>query len=356
MSDADAKNDQPSVAEVNPENIELVLQQEFDRPLNACHWGPTGRYILVGSEHFGIHRFDLQDQSLLHLVGPHDSWVRAIASSPDGAMAYSGGYDGRLVWWPIGEDHPQPLRQLDAHTGWIRALAVRPDGNRIASCGNDHMVRLWDSDSGELVAELGGHQWHVYNIAFSPSGDRLVSCDLRGHVRLWDSSGDGDAQLLDELPQLEPLYKYDTTFRADIGGARCMAFSRDGKQVAVGGITNVTNAFAGVGDATVLLVDLDSGEVIVQYAPQESVRGTAWGIAEHPAGFWVGLAGGGGGGWFYFWRGDQSEEFFKLKLKAIGRDMCASPQCNFFAVADSDRQLRVYSVSAAELPQELANA
>lgn len=359
MSDSDDKKDDKKTANdaspaVDPEKTELVLEQAFDRPLTACHWGPTGRCILVGSEHFGIHRFDLQDKSLTHLVGPHDSWVRAIDTSPDGSVAYSGGYDGRLVWWPIEEEKPEPIRSVDAHDGWIRAVAVRSDGSRIATCGNDRLVKIWDSASGELAAELPGHEWHVYNVAFSPSGDQLVSCDLRGHMRLWDTSGDGEASLIAELPQLEALYKYDTTFRADIGGARCMAFSLDGKRVAIGGVTNVTNAFAGVGDAIVLIVDLDTKEVAQQYSPKESIRGTTWGIAEHPAGYWVGLTGGGGGGWFYFWRGGESEEFFKLKLKAEGRGMSVSPSRDYIAVAHADRNLRIYSAASSALPAELA--
>lgn len=357
MSDSEDKKDQTAEPPaVDPQKTALVLEQVFDRPLTSCHWDPTGRYILVGSEHFGIHRFDLQDKSLAHWIGPHDSWVRAIGTSPDGSVVYSGGYDGRLVWWPTEAAAAEPIRSIDAHDGWIRALAVRPDGSRIATCGNDLMVKLWDSDSGQAVAELPGHQWHVYNVAFSPAGDRLVSCDLRGHLRLWDTSSDDKIQLIAELPQLEALYKYDTTFRADIGGARCLAFSLDGKRVAIGGVTNVTNAFAGVGDATVLIVDLETEEVAQQYSPKESVRGTAWGIAEHPAGFWVGMTGGGGGGWFYFWRGDESEEFFKLKLKAEGRGMSVSPSRQFFAVAHADRHLRIYSPAAAELPAELAQA
>jgi WD40 repeat protein len=360
MSDSDDKqdDDQNDPGElptaVDPQKTELVLEHAFDRPLTACHWASNGRYILVGSEHFGIHRFDLQNKAVTHLVGPHDSWVRAIGTSPDGSVAYSGGYDGRLVWWPIEGEKPEPIRSVDAHDGWIRALAVRPDGARIATCGNDHMVKVWDSGSGEAVAELAGHQWHVYNVAFSPAGDRLVSCDLRGHLRLWDTSGESEVQLIAELPQLEALYKYDTTFRADIGGARCMAFSLDGKRVAIGGVTKVTNAFAGVGDATVLIVDLESQKVAQQYSPKESVRGTAWGIVEHPAGFWVGMTGGGGGGWFYFWRGDESAEFFKLKLKAEGRGMSVSPSGQFFAVAHADRNLRIYSPTSAELPTDLA--
>ena len=219
-----------------------------------------------------------------------------------------------------------------------------------------------------MLKTFTGHESHVYNVAFSPSGDRLVSCDLKGFVKRWDLPAAATPEATDpaeaeakpdaategeaakpptggeELVHLEMLHKYDPTFRADIGGARCMAFSADGKRLAIGGITKVTNAFAGIGDAVVALVDMAERKLIVQYTPSKKVQGTAWGVAPHPAGFWIGLTGGGGGGWFYFWRGEEAGEFFQFKLKAVARGMSLSPDGTQIAVAHSDRHLRFYSL------------
>ena len=350
---------------IDPEQTRLLSEQAFERPLTACHWDPLDRFLFVGSEDNGIQRFAPATGEITQFVGPHDSWVRAIDTTPDGAETLSGGYDGRLVWWPTGAEKPEPIRVVDAHQGWIRALTVSPDGNRIATCGNDHFVRLWDRHSGELLNTFAGHQWHVYNVAFTPSGDALVSCDLRGFVNVWNPGGDAAKETseaadgegadvaagsvvgpLRELPQVETLYKYDNTFRADIGGARCIAFSADGGRVALGGVTNVTNAFAGVGDTSVVLVDITTGEPSALFAPKDKIRGTAWGVTQHRDQFWVVLAGGGGGGWFYFWRDDEPNEFFKFKLKNDGRGMSVSPDATRIAVAHADRQLRIYALYA----------
>jgi WD40 repeat protein len=327
------------VTKIDPTKTHVALAHKHSRPLVACRWDPKSRYVFFGAEDNLVHRFDIASRSVTSLAA-HDSWVRAIGCSPDGEFLYTGGYDGRLVWWPAGDEKPQPIRIVQAHEGWLRALAVSSDGEVIATCGNDNRVKLWEAD-GSVVAELSGHRSHVYNVAFHPSGETLVSCDLKGGLKEWDVAA---AALKRDLTPVATLYKYDTTFRADIGGARSIAFRRDGQQLALGGITNVTNAFAGIGEIAVVLVELVEGKIGLQLEAKEKIRGVAWGIANHPEGFWVGLSGGGGGGWLYFWKGDVKEEFFKLKLANDGRDMSLSPDGSRVAVAHADGNLRIYAL------------
>src|SRR5207245_1607150 len=78
--------------------------------------------------------------------------------------------------------------------------------------------------------------------------------------------------------------KYDPTFMADHGGLRGMAFSADGKLLAGCGITDVSNAFAGVGKPLVVLFDWQAGKRTL-LRPKEDFTGTAWGMIFHPSGF-----------------------------------------------------------------------
>src|SRR5262249_17030441 len=131
----------------------------------------------------------------------------------------------------------------------------QPDGRLLASCGNDNLVKLWSIADGGLGRELAGHQWHVYNVAFHPSGEFLVSGDLHGIIRQWHVGRGTETRTMDS----SVLFRYDPGFRADHGGIRSMAFSPDGSTLACAGITNVTNAFAGVGNPAVALFDWQSG-------------------------------------------------------------------------------------------------
>ena len=325
----------------DPTQMHLAGQWSADRPLTSCRFDPQGKFLLAGAEDYDVHRWDVATNKLVTLSG-HESWVRAMGFSPDGQSFYSGGYDGQLIWWPLAADKPRPVRKIAGHQGWIRALAVHPAGTLVATCGNDRLVKVWNSADGKLVHELAGHTSHVYNVAFHPDGHGLVSCDLLGNFRHWNL----DRGKLEREFSAEALHKYDTQFKADIGGARDLVFWPDGKLLAAGGMANVTNAFAGIGNAVVVVIDWLTGKPKIQHKAKELVDGTAWGVEPHPDGYWIGLSGGRTVGAVYFWKLGEPTEFFSFKLTAPGRGLSLhSGRVCSLAVAHADNVVRMYRLA-----------
>jgi WD40 repeat protein len=325
----------------DPTKTHELSKWKHARPLTACRFDPTGKYVFSGAEDNTVQRWEIATGTMTPFAA-HDSWVRAIGFSPSGEHVYTGGYDGRLIWWNTAAEKPEPIRKLEpAHTGWLRALMVSPDGQTIATCGNDKLIKLWSAADGQPLGELAGHESHVYNIAFHPSQPMLASCDLKGVVKQWDWK---EKKHVKDLATAAALYKYDTTFRADIGGARSIAFSTDGKLLALGGITNVTNAFAGIGNPAVVTFDWDAGTISKTHVAKAPLNGTAWGVKHHPDGYWIGLSGGGGGGMLYFWKPDAVNEFALFKTADHGRDMDLHPDGRRVVVAHSDAHLRLYGL------------
>ena len=349
---------------LQPDKTKLLSEHKHNRPLTNCVWDPQSRYVFFGAEDNHVHRLDVQSSTLAELSA-HDSWVRALGVSPDGRLLFAGGYDGRLALWPVDTSEPKPQTVIDAHQGWIRALAVSPNGERVATCGNDRLIKIWKAADLSLEKTLTGHGSHVYNVGFTKDGNRLFSCDLHGAVKSWsitppnaakdmqspvtesagtdsDAAADKTAEMID-IVKAESLAKYDTTFRADIGGARSLCLNDDGTILALGGITNVTNAFAGIGEVVVVLVDWQQKKIKLQLECKDKQRGTIWGTAYHPDGYWI-AACGGSGGFLIFWKPDAAQEVFKMKLKSEARGMSLSPDGSKIAVAHSDSHLRIYSL------------
>lgn len=311
----------------------VAAEWNVGSPLLSCRYHPSGQYVFAGAQDYNVWRVDARGNKTPFAA---DAWVRGIAFADAGRLLLTGGYDGRLLWWNAGGDGKQPLRSVDAHRGWIRAVAVSPDGLLAATAGNDLTVRLWSVPNGKLVRELSGHTSHVYNVAFHPREARLVSGDLKAELFDWDlATGERKRQW-----RLKPLYKYDGGFRADIGGTRAMRFDGDGKRLAVGGITNVTNAFAGVGNPLVVVVDWNSGKQ-QEYHSKSKPRGVAWGVAFLSDGTLVACSGGGSGGYLLFWQPDKKEAMHETKLPNTARDLDLAPDGEHLVTAHYDGRLRV---------------
>lgn len=319
----------------------IVHDFKHTSPLMSCRFDPSGRFVFAGAQDYQIWRWEPATGKKVALADVN-TWVRGIAFGNGGKTLITGGFDGRLIWWPVVADKPAPIRSIDAHHGWVRAVAVRPDNSLVVSVGNDLVVRLWNMTDGKLVREMAGHKSHIYNVAFHPDGQQLATGDLMGNVIHWDVETGRQVRTW----EAKALHKYDKTFKAEIGGFRAMDFSGDGNRLACSGITNVTNAFAGVGNPIVVVFDWKTGKQHIEHLSKKKLRGVAWGVALHPNGTTIAASGGGGGGFLLFWKADAKEEFHQVKLPDTARDLDLSSDGLHLATAHHDGHLRICRMDA----------
>ena len=310
-------------------------------PLISCRFDPTGRFVFAGGEDSKVIRWELATGNKVELTG-HDSWVRCMAFSANGEILVTGGHDGRLIWWAANADAPVPLRTVQGHQGWIRGISLSPDRQLMATCGNDLKVKLWSFADGSPVREFLGHERHVYQATFHPDGKQLVSGDLTAKFIHWEVETGKQVRNF----AVASLSKYDPGFMADYGGPFCLEFLSDGKRFFAGGITNVSNAFAGVGNPIIVQVDWEQGKDVVTHLSKGGIQGTAWGLMPHPEGFLIGATGGQGGGHIFFWKFDQKDEFHSLNLGNVARDMSLHPDGLQIATAHFDKNLRISLMAA----------
>ena len=330
----------PAPSAADPQKTHLAAEYKYTSPLLSCRFDASGQFVFATAYDNTIQRWHLASGKATPLVG-HDSWVRALAFHPSGSHLYSGGYDGRVLVWEAAAEAPQPIRTIEAHQGWVRAVAVSPDGTRMATSGNDNLVKIWDTTDGRLVDELIGHANHVYNVVFHADGQRVVSGDLKGNVREWDLATGEQLRTFDAAP----LWKYDPGFQADIGGVRGISFSHDGQWLACGGITEVSNAFAGIGHPLAVVFDYASGQSKQQHVSGAKLKGPLWNVRFHPAGYLIGGCGGHDGGHLLFWKLDQPAEYFDFKLPDICRDFDLHTDGLRMATSHEDKTLRVWQMT-----------
>jgi WD40 repeat protein len=84
----------------------------------------------------------------------HGGPITALATLPtNDKEILSGSEDGTLRQWNV--ENGGQSRQF-GHGGPITVIAVRPDGKRIASAGAGNVVKLWNAENNQAVAELRG--------------------------------------------------------------------------------------------------------------------------------------------------------------------------------------------------------
>lgn len=332
-------NDQTAATSIDPQKTHQASEFKYAHPLLSCRIDPSGQFVFATAQDNAIVRWHLASGKATVLAG-HDSWVRALAFLPNGTLV-SGGYDGQLMWWNVAEESPQPHRRVEAHQGWVRSVAVSPDGNLLVTGGNDNTVRLWSAE-GVAAGQCDGHTNHVYSVAFHPQSGRVLSGDLKGLVREWDLASREQLRHFDS----STLWKYDAGFGADVGGVRAMTISADGKWLGCSGITEVSNAFAGIGNPLVVVFDLETGEKKQSFVTSKKLKGPGTGVRFHRDGFVIGSCGGLDGGHLLFWKLEAANEFFDLKLPDVCRDFDLHPDNMRLATTHEDKTLRLWQMTA----------
>ncbi|KAG9097865.1 hypothetical protein FRC06_007095 [Ceratobasidium sp. 370] len=144
----------------------------------------------------------------------------SIAISPDSRRIVSGALDRTIRIWDT-ETGDLVLESLKSHSSYVNSVAFSPNGRRIISGSEDKTLCVWDARTGDIVlGPLQGHSEGVSSVAFSADGRRMASCSRDRTVRIWDAES-GDA-VLEPLQTPLPL--------------SCVSFSPDGRRIVSGGL------------------------------------------------------------------------------------------------------------------------
>ena len=109
------------------------------------------------------------------------------------------------------------IESFKAHESYVRAVAFSPDGTKIACGSDDGTVSVWNS-AGAALGVLRGHNYKTFTVAFSPDGKLLAFGSDAGTVRVWDYV---TGAVRDES-------------RGRSGWIWCIVFSPDGQSLASG--------------------------------------------------------------------------------------------------------------------------
>lgn len=148
-------------------------------------FSPDSHTLAYNENEYGaILLWDIASQSGVDRLTGHQSYVTALAFSPDGQTLASGSQDRTARIWNLAARRQQS--QFTNHTRGSGSLAFSADGRTLAMIGENQAIRVVDVETGELKAELRGHLKDVSSLAFSPDGQTLLSAGEDGTIRVWN--------------------------------------------------------------------------------------------------------------------------------------------------------------------------
>ena len=72
-----------------------------------------------------------------------------------------------------------------SHQGPVRRVLFSPNGRTLGTASDDWKGRLWDVDTGNLIAELP-HRGITIDMVFSEDGTLVATSSTDATVKLWD--------------------------------------------------------------------------------------------------------------------------------------------------------------------------
>jgi len=227
--------------------------------INALAPSPDGTLLAVSYwTEDPLRLWDLQKRTLIRTLDTQgldgDLDFQVIAFSPGGRYLVAGGMSTDqestvtplLALWDTATG--QRIRSYTGHKSWITAVTFSPDGRFILSGSGplndleDSSIRLWDVETGEQVRQYNGHTGSILSIKFRDDSNEFLSAADNNSVILWDSA---TGTILRQYPTPE----------GDV-------FSADLFEFESGEMFALTGGFA----RAMYLLDLDSGQLISQYA------------------------------------------------------------------------------------------
>jgi WD40 repeat protein len=223
-------------------------------------YSPDGRKILATSVDGPLYYWDLESQQeILRIELPFRA--REVAFTPNGDSALVTFWDGNVILFDLtsgaeimrlgGDDNP--LRHQDI----VDAVAISPDGTKaLTGAQVDPPLIMWDLTTGEPIMELPSDM--VFAVAFSPNGKTVLSAGF--DLILWDAA---TGEMIRKLDNKDDANGH-SNFIWDV------VYSPDG-----------TRALTGSWDATLILWDLETGEIIHQLLGHSDIVRA---VAIHPDG------------------------------------------------------------------------
>ena len=192
----------------------LVFKEHGAGGVTSIAVTADGKLVASGDNKGKILFWETETGKKLREMKIHENEVRCLAFSPDGKTLYSGSWDGMVKLSDPATGKETKL--LKHETKRVENFVLFDDGKKLlVACD---VVTLWDLTKGETIRTFNGHPGAI-SIGVSPDGKKMATGWYDGNMKIWNvESGEMVAE-----------------FQAHEAYCHWMTFTSDGKHIATAG-------------------------------------------------------------------------------------------------------------------------
>jgi WD40 repeat protein len=155
----------------------ITLKGHQDKIVSVSYF-PDGQRMISGSWDRTVRQWDLKTgKEIVEARGVYEEEVLAVEVSRNGRWVAtgSGGFEGGPVLKAC-EVETGIVKTFKGHSReWINCIDISADNTRMASGSNDRTARIWNLDTGKLVAGPFKSEEHSLGaVRFSPDSKKLA--------------------------------------------------------------------------------------------------------------------------------------------------------------------------------------
>jgi WD40 repeat protein len=180
--------DEGSRHEIDSDTMMSITLKGHELWVKSISYFPDGQRMISGSEDGTARQWDVKGgKEIEEARAVCEGSVWAVAVSRNGRWVATSGGDVGMAKLKVCEVETGIVKTFKGHSRWIICIDISADNTLLASGSADETARIWNLDTGKLMAGPFNSEDYVGAVRFSPDSKKLAFRSYWGScLEVWD--------------------------------------------------------------------------------------------------------------------------------------------------------------------------